>query len=764
MVRASRHGVAAAAFDLNQEAARGDAEELSFQLPDRFGPIRLQRHSFETRGARDGVWRGSAENRGDSSVLLTFHEGFVAGTVRVGEELYEIRPTADGEVVEKVDISTFGACGGTPDAPVPEAAAADASVNGAAAAPEAQFDAAGAYVIDLLSVYTPQARAAAGGASQIAATIQAAVDAANTAFANSGVNIAYRLLRTAEVAHNDAGDINVDLAWLAGDATTIALRNEVGADLVSLVVENGAGYCGIGYAMRSPGPGFANAAVQVTARSCAVSNLSLAHEHGHNLGMEHDPANGPPASAASYPWSFGYLVNGVFRTVMSYSTECPNGCTRLPYFSNPNVTYQGYPTGVANAADNARTANLTAPIVAAFRTAPSSPTAPTTPGSLGATAVSTSQINLSWADLSSNETGFRLERSQGGGAFGLIATLGANVTSYQDTGLAASTQYTYRVRSYNSVGDSSNSNTASATTQTAPAGPKAPTGLSATAASASQINLSWADNSTEEEGFRIERAVSGGSFVEITIVRAGSVSYADTGLTANTGYTYRVRAFNNSGNSAYTNTASATTQSAATAPSAPTGLSANAVSQTQINLSWADGSNNESGFRIERSSGGSGFAEIATVGAGVTSYASTGLTAGTAYTYRVRAYSANGNSGYSNTASATTQSASSSAPNAPSGFTGTPNFFGSGTSRFLISIRLNWSDVGRETGYRIEKCKAASVSASCTYSAFRTVSANTSFSTDSNVFASGNGIYKYRIRAENASGNSAWVETTVNAQ
>jgi hypothetical protein len=91
-------------------------------------------------------------------------------------------------------------------------------------------------------------------------------------------------------------------------------------------------------------------------------------------------------------------------------------------------------------------------------------------------------------------------------------------------------------------------------------------------------------------------------------------------------------------------------------PAAPSGLSATAISSSQINLAWTDNASNEDGFKIERCQGAgcSSFAEIGTVGANVTTFPSTGLTASTSYSYRVRAYNAGGNSAYSNTASATT--------------------------------------------------------------------------------------------------------------
>lgn len=89
-------------------------------------------------------------------------------------------------------------------------------------------------------------------------------------------------------------------------------------------------------------------------------------------------------------------------------------------------------------------------------------------------------------------------------------------------------------------------------------------------------------------------------------------------------------------------------------PATPSNLTATAVSGTRINLAWTDNSNNELGFRIERSLNGTTFAEIATVGPNATSYPNTGLKKNTLYYYRVRAYNADGNSAYSNLASART--------------------------------------------------------------------------------------------------------------
>lgn len=88
-------------------------------------------------------------------------------------------------------------------------------------------------------------------------------------------------------------------------------------------------------------------------------------------------------------------------------------------------------------------------------------------------------------------------------------------------------------------------------------------------------------------------------------------------------------------------------------PLAPSDMGAAANGSSAISLSWTDNSSDETGFKVERSTDGSTWSQIATVGAGVTSYTDTGLAGGTLYYYRVRAYNDNGNSAYSNTANAT---------------------------------------------------------------------------------------------------------------
>ena len=179
---------------------------------------------------------------------------------------------------------------------------------------------------------------------------------------------------------------------------------------------------------------------------------------------------------------------------------------------------------------------------------------PAAPSDLTATAVSTSQINLTWKDNSTDELGFTLQRKIGaGGTYSPFDTVavGANVTSYSSTGLLANTNYFYRVRAFNLTGNSAFSNEANATTLDNI--PDAPFNLVATAASVSQIDLTWLDNSSNEAGFKIERKIgAGGTYSQIDSVIANVTNYSNNGLAPITNYFYRVRAYNTVGNSAYT--------------------------------------------------------------------------------------------------------------------------------------------------------------------------------------------------------------------
>src|SRR5213079_2714214 len=256
--------------------------------------------------------------------------------------------------------------------------------------------------------------------------------------------------------------------------------------------------------------------------------------------------------------------------------------------------------------------------------------APTAPTNLSATAVSWSQINLSWTASTDDVgvTGYPVERCQGAGCTSFAPVGTAAGPTYSDTGLAANMSYSYRVRATDAAGNPSGySNVASATTPaTDTQAPTAPTNLSATAVSWSQINLSWtaSTDNVGVTGYPVERCQGAGCTSFAPVGTAAGPTYSDTGLAANTSYSYRVRATDAAGNpSGYSNVASATTPATDTqAPTAPTNLSATAVSWSQINLSWTASTDNVgvTAYPVERCQG-----------AGCTSFAPVGTAAGPTY-------------------------------------------------------------------------------------------------------------------------------------
>ena len=356
---------------------------------------------------------------------------------------------------------------------------------------------------------------------------------------------------------------------------------------------------------------------------------------------------------------------------------------------------------------------------------------PAAPSNLTATPVSPSQINLAWTDNATYEQGFKVERSTDGVSFTQIGTAGANAVTYSSTGLVSGTTYTYRVRAYEGANDSAYSNTASANTTSAPA---APTNLTATAVSSSQINLAWTDNATSEQGFKVERATDGVSFTQIAALGANVTTYANSGVVTGVTYTYRVKAYNGPNDSAWSNTATATPLSG---PPAPTNLSATPVSSSRIDLAWTDNATGEQGYKVERSPDGVSFTQIATVGASVTSYASTGLLASTAYTYRVRAYDGPNDSAYSNAAAATTLPA----PAAPSGLTATPVS--------PSQINLAWTDnATNEQGFKVERATGGG-----SFSVIATLGANVT--TFANTTLVSGTSYTYRVRSYDGPNDSS---------
>ena len=281
---------------------------------------------------------------------------------------------------------------------------------------------------------------------------------------------------------------------------------------------------------------------------------------------------------------------------------------------------------------------------------PPDTTLPSAPGTVTASVVSSSQINLSWGAATDNVgvTGYQVERCQGTGCttFALVTTV--TTTSFNNTGLAASTTYRYRVRATDAAGNfGPYTAIATAATQAPPApdttAPSRPSGLTATAVSPSQINLSWgaSTDNVGVTGYQVQRCTGSGCTNYALVATVATTSFNDTGRAASTTYRYRVRATDAAGNLGPFTTpiVSATTPAAqdTTAPGAPGALTSSAVSSSQVNLSWGAATDNVAvtGYQVERCQGAgcTTFTLVTTVT--TTSFNNTGLAASTTYRFRV---------------------------------------------------------------------------------------------------------------------------------
>jgi len=193
--------------------------------------------------------------------------------------------------------------------------------------------------------------------------------------------------------------------------------------------------------------------------------------------------------------------------------------------------------------------------------------------------------------------------------------------------------------------------------------PSTPSNLTATANSSTQVELSWQDNSNNEKRFYIYRKSSTSSTVsgslansdysQIGYVGANSNGAYDTGANPGTTYWYKVTAWNDSGESGFSNETSATTPTEQTIPIAPSNLTTAVVYCNQVDLDWQDNSDNEDGFKIFRTFGGTTYYKVADLAANITSYSDTGLGANSAYWFYVQVYNSAGTAN-SNSVSITT--------------------------------------------------------------------------------------------------------------
>ena len=289
------------------------------------------------------------------------------------------------------------------------------------------------------------------------------------------------------------------------------------------------------------------------------------------------------------------------------------------------------------------------------------------PTGLTARAVGTARIDLAWNAPrytgGVSIIGYRIEASDDGGSTWNIIRRNTNArtTTFSDVNLRPATTRHYRVAAINLAGVGQFSNTARATTEATL--PGVPRRLSADAVGTSQIGLSWQapsdDGGARVTGYRIEVSADGGRSWEdlVANTRTPATLYTHGGLAPASTRHYRVSAINRIGVGNASRVAGSTTD--ATVPDAPTGLMANDVTPTQIDLFWVapayNGGARITGYRIEVSETGAVWADLETnTESTVTAYSHTGLLPGSVRHYRVSAINRAGTGAPSASASAAT--------------------------------------------------------------------------------------------------------------
>jgi PKD repeat protein len=343
------------------------------------------------------------------------------------------------------------------------------------------------------------------------------------------------------------------------------------------------------------------------------------------------PLVGPDPGGSSYP-------QGV---TAGYS---PNGTVLWEDFSKlPTVWAAALPSG-----DVCATGGYDALITCFGVAVPASP--PAAPSGLTAR-LTTGSIVLTWQDNAIDETTFSVERSENHGAgwsdFVELATLPANATSYADTSYTPGS-YHYRVRASNTAGYSAYSNTFEIIIIGVPTVPTAIMSATPSSGTAPLTVTFDGSGSTDLEGFLTSWAWAFGDGTFGTGVTTTHV-YSTSGT-----YTATLTVTDN-GNVSDTATASIIVNAPAL-PSAPSNLTATALTRSSIRLNWTNGAINQTEVRIERcrGSGCTNFRQIASVAGTATTYTNPGLSSDTTYRYRVRTYNSAGNSQYSNIAAAKT--------------------------------------------------------------------------------------------------------------
>lgn len=219
--------------------------------------------------------------------------------------------------------------------------------------------------IDVMVVFTTQAKNLWGGTTASNSFLSTSITNMNNSLINSGINnVTINLVYSGEILYTESGSLSTDLNFLRNSTDGVidnihSLRTTYGADLVAMVLGSPTNTCGLGNLNSNPANYSNNAAFTCTIYSCVLSNYSLAHELGHNMGLNHDWYVSTSISPCEH--HHGYvnrtaINNGTssttsqrWRTIMAYNNECSDlgfNCTRVNRWANPDINYNSEPSGI----------------------------------------------------------------------------------------------------------------------------------------------------------------------------------------------------------------------------------------------------------------------------------------------------------------------------------------------------------------------------------------------------------------------------------
>jgi predicted outer membrane repeat protein len=375
-------------------AAYGNAKELTestFKSPqiEFYTGVKkqlLKAHKIISQDLGQGNFSWSGKLTDGEEGLLTFTKikGTIHGTVGFKDgQSYSLGTTNKGEVIFSPKNQTKQSCAGC------EHPKKSSPIDPRTLRRGKNWRNGDGNLVDLLVAYTSDARISLNlnTESEVKAYIQNAISESNLCFINSNVNCSIRLVHLVEVEYDETQNPSLDLNRSVDQDDGYldhlhSLRDQYGADLVSLLISQGDGTVGgIAKSMTFPSLEFETSGFNVVVMDQIGSpNYSLLHEIGHNMGCLHNredamnrgiPDTDPSNDSVFKAFNYGkrWLVGGEgYRTIMSYDTEgtatYPN---RIPHFSNPNIEYQGISTGNLDSEDNAQVLNTTAPYVSNFR-------------------------------------------------------------------------------------------------------------------------------------------------------------------------------------------------------------------------------------------------------------------------------------------------------------------------------------------------------------------------------------------------------------